>query len=91
MIVLVIAAVLVVGGVVTMLVAGFAQPTATIGWFAYQPLAGAVFPPGGGVMVTTPVLIGAAAAALGFVALAGALGFALGRGRQEQQGRQEQE
>jgi heme/copper-type cytochrome/quinol oxidase subunit 1 len=73
------AAVLVVGGVVTLLIAGVARPAASFGWFAYQPLAGSVFAPGGGLLLTTPFLIGAAAVVLGFVVLAGAVGFALGR------------
>jgi len=79
--VLVASAALVVGGAVLILVARAVQPVASFGWFAYQPLAGSAFMPGGAVLLTTTAVVGATLAALGFAALAGVVGFALGRRR----------
>lgn len=52
------AALIVVTGVIT-IVFGLAAPqaSASFGWFAYQPLANAVFVPGGPAIVLSPLTI----------------------------------
>jgi len=75
---LVISSVLVIVGAVVVAVSN-STPT-TVGWFAYQPMAGSLLLPDG-VLLTGPAIAGAVGVVLGLVGLAGVAGFALGRRR----------
>lgn len=74
---LVLSALLVVAGL--LLIVAAPQASASFGWFAYQPLSESVFIPGGFIVLTQPVIIGAAVGVLGLVGLGVVLGFVLGR------------
>lgn len=73
----VVAGVLVLTGVVTVII-GLSSPV-SFGWFAYQPLADAVFVPGGGVFVSGMTIVGFAVLTVGLVALAFIGGWRLAR------------
>jgi heme/copper-type cytochrome/quinol oxidase subunit 1 len=77
LVVLILSGVLVVGGVV--LVAVSSQTPASFGWFAYQPMSGSLFAPGGFVVLTQPAIVGAFVAGVGVVGLSAATGFMVGR------------
>ncbi len=69
---------LLLGGVI-MFVAASPTGTASFGWFAYQPLAGAAFFPGS-LVVMTPLMAAAAAIGVaGLVGLGAIAGYVLGR------------
>ena len=76
---LVISSVLVIVGAVVVVAVSNSTPT-TVGWFAYQPMAGSLLLPDG-VLLTGPAIAGAVGVVLGLVGLAGVAGFALGRRR----------
>ena len=73
----VVAGVLVLTGVVTVII-GLSSPV-SFGWFAYQPLANAVFVPGGGVFVSRMTIVGFAVLTVGLIALAFIGGWRLAR------------
>lgn len=73
----VVAGVLVLTGVVTVII-GLSSPV-SFGWFGYQPLADAVFVPGGGVFVSGMTIVGFAVLTVGLVALAFIGGWRLAR------------
>lgn len=60
-----------------------AAPTqsATIGWYAYAPLAEATFSPGASGLLSTPMSIGIVVLVAGLVGLAFSTGFIVGRRR----------
>ncbi|SKA82140.1 hypothetical protein SAMN06295879_0437 [Agreia bicolorata] len=58
-----------------------AAQTRTIGWFAYAPLSGQVFNPGGEQFVSVPTLIGLTIVALGLMAGAFLAGLVVGERR----------
>lgn len=74
----VIAGLLVLGGVI-LYVAADPTGTASLGWFAYQPIAGAAIFPGSLVALTPLTAAGAAIAVVGLIGLGIIAGFFLGR------------
>ncbi|MBN9153327.1 MAG: hypothetical protein J0J05_05020 [Microbacterium sp.] len=78
---IVIACAVVLVAVGAILVAASPSNVASFGWYAYQPLAGAVFLPGG-LMVTNPwAAAGLSLGAVGLIGLSGGIGFLLGQRR----------
>ena len=61
---------------------GLMQPV-SFGWFAYAPLSGETFSPGGVGLVSTAALVSAGVLALGVVALALWWGIRIGRRRDD--------
>lgn len=74
----IISSLFVLGGV-TVYIAASSTGTASFGWFAYQPLAGAAFFPGSLVVLTPLTAAAIAAAGAGLVGLGVIAGFLLGR------------
>ena len=74
----IISGLLVIGGVILFVVAS-PRGTASFGWFAYQPIAGAAFFPGSLVVLTPLTAAGAAICVAGLVGLGVIAGFLLGR------------
>lgn len=69
---------LLLGGVV-MFFAVSPTGTASFGWFAYQPLAGATFFPGSLVVLTPLMAVAATVGIVGLVGLGAITGYVLGR------------
>jgi hypothetical protein len=77
----IISSVFLLGGVI-MFFAARPAGTAPLGWFAYQPLAGAAFFPGS-LITLTPLMVAAAAIGIiGLVGLGAIAGYLLGRRHQ---------
>jgi heme/copper-type cytochrome/quinol oxidase subunit 1 len=74
----IVSAVLVVGGLV---IAATGTQTASFGWYAYQPLAGSVFFPGGATVLSPVTALGWSAVVLGLIAMSAIGGYVLGRRR----------
>lgn len=75
---LLISAILIVAGVVIVVV-GSPSSTASFGWFAYQPLAGATYVPSGFTLTTPLTSAALAMIVVGLIGLSGSVGFLLGR------------
>ncbi|WP_194396864.1 hypothetical protein [Microbacterium atlanticum] len=76
----IISGVLLLGGAIV-LFASSAAEAASFGWFAYQPLAGAVFFPGSLIVMTPLMTTAAAVGIIGLVGLGATAGYVLGRRR----------
>ncbi|MGZ0712388.1 hypothetical protein ACWPKO_29030 (plasmid) [Coraliomargarita sp. W4R53] len=74
----VVAGVLVLAGAITLIVGLSSPPTASFGWFAYQPLSGATIGmTNPGSLLPPAVMAGAALCALGLIMLAFLAGWRL--------------